>query len=248
MIIYGKNVAKETLANNRVINKILLSKDFNDNNILNMIKNKKINIEYVLKSDMDKMVKENHQGIILYVPDYEYVELDELLDVEKPFLVILDHIEDPHNFGAIIRTCEAAGVDGIIIPKDRSVSVNSTVMKTSAGALNNVKISKVTNLNRTIDYLKDKGVWIVGTDMDDSVSYNELDYDIPIAIVIGSEGFGISKLVREKCDYVVNIPMKGKINSLNASVAAGILIYKIFEKRNLWKKTMKITTIMNYYI
>ena len=233
MIIYGKNVAKETISNNKVINKAILSKDFNDKNILSMLQNRNIKIEYITKNEMDKMVKENHQGIILSVPDYSYVEIDEILDNEKPFIVILDHIEDPHNFGAIIRTCEAAGVDGIVIPKDRSVSVNSTVMKTSAGALNNVKVCKVTNLNRTIDYLKDKGVWIVGTDMTDSVSYYDIDYDIPIAIVIGSEGFGISKLVREKCDYVVNIPMKGKINSLNASVAAGILIYKIFEKRNL---------------
>lgn len=233
MIIYGKNVAKETISNNKVINKAILSKDFNDKNILSMLQNRNIKIEYITKNEMDKMVKENHQGIILSVPDYSYVEIDEILDNEKPFIVILDHIEDPHNFGAIIRTCEAAGVDGIVIPKDRSVSVNSTVMKTSAGALNNVKVCKVTNLNRTIDYLKDKGVWIVGTDMTDSVSYCDIDYNIPIAIVIGSEGFGISKLVREKCDYVVNIPMKGKINSLNASVAAGILIYKIFEKRNL---------------
>lgn len=233
MIIYGKNVAKETINNNKVINKAILSKDFNDKHILSLLENRNIKIEYISKNEMDKMVKENHQGIILSVPDYSYVEIDEILDTEKPFIVILDHIEDPHNFGAIIRTCEAAGVDGIIIPKDRSVSVNSTVMKTSAGALNNVKVCKVTNLNRTIDYLKDKGVWIVGTDVTDSVSYCNIDYDIPIALVIGSEGFGISKLVREKCDYVVNIPMKGKINSLNASVAAGILIYKIFEKRNL---------------
>ena len=232
MIIYGKNVAKETLDNNKEITKVLLSNEFNDKEIINKLQKRNINIKYLPKFELDKITKENHQGIILYVRDYEYVEVDELLDKEKPFIVILDHLEDPHNFGAIIRTCEAAGVDGIIIPKDRSVSVNSTVMKTSAGALNNVKISMVTNLNRTIDYLKEKGLWIVGTDMTDSVSYNELDYNMSIALIIGSEGFGISKLVREKCDYVVNIPMNGKINSLNASVAAGILIYKIIEKRN----------------
>lgn len=232
MIIYGKNVAKETLDNNKEINKVIMSKDFNDKYIINKLQNRNIKIEYVNKYELDKITKENHQGIILYVKDYQYVELDEILDKEKPFVVILDHLEDPHNFGAIIRTCEAAGVDGIIIPKDRSVSVNSTVMKTSAGALNNVKICTVTNLNRTIDILKEKGLWIVGTDMTDSVSYTELDYNIPIALIIGNEGFGISRLVREKCDYVVNIPMKGKINSLNASVASGILIYKIIEKRN----------------
>lgn len=232
MYIFGKNVAKEILENNKKVLKAIVSKDFSDKNIINMLDKKNINIEYVSKFDIDKMVSGNHQGIVLSVPDYKYCEMDELLVNDKPFIVILDHLEDPHNFGAIIRTCEAAGVDGIIIPKDRSVSVNSTVMKTSAGALNNMKICMVTNLNRCIDELKDKGIWIVGTDMTDSVSYDSIDYDMPVAIIIGSEGFGISRLVREKCDFVVNIPMKGKVNSLNASVAAGILIYKIFEKRN----------------
>lgn len=232
MYIFGKNVAKETLENNKKVLKAIVSKDFSDKNIISMLEKKNINIEYVSKFDIDKIVSGNHQGIVLSVPDYKYCEMDELLVNDKPFIVILDHLEDPHNFGAIIRTCEAAGVDGIIIPKDRSVSVNSTVMKTSAGALNNMKICMVTNLNRCIDELKDKGIWIVGTDMTDSVSYDSIDYDMPVAIIIGSEGFGISRLVREKCDFVVNIPMKGKVNSLNASVAAGILIYKIFEKRN----------------
>jgi len=232
MYIYGKNVAKETLENNKKILKALICKDFGDKNIISMLEKRNISIEYLTKKEIDKLASGNNQGIILSVPDYEYYELDELLVSNKPFVVILDHLEDPHNFGAIVRTCEAAGVDGIIIPKDRSVSVNSTVMKTSAGALNNVKICMVTNLNRAIDELKEKGLWIVGTDMTDSVSYNELDYDMPVALIIGSEGFGISRLVREKCDYVVNIPMKGKVNSLNASVAAGILIYKIFEMRN----------------
>lgn len=232
MYIFGKNVAKETLENNKKVLKAIVSKDFSDKSIINMLDKKNINIEYVSKFDIDKIVSGNHQGIVLSVPDYKYCEIDELLVNDKPFIVILDHLEDPHNFGAIIRTCEAAGVDGIIIPKDRSVSVNSTVMKTSAGALNNMKICMVTNLNRTIDELKDKGIWIVGTDMTDSVSYDSIDYDMSVAIIIGSEGFGISRLVREKCDFVVNIPMKGKVNSLNASVAAGILIYKIFEKRN----------------
>ena len=232
MYIFGKNVAKETLENNKKILKAIVSKDFSDKSIISMLEKKNINIEYVSKFDIDKIVSGNHQGIVLSVPDYKYCDLDELLVNDKPFIVILDHLEDPHNFGAIIRTCEAAGVDGIIIPKDRSVSVNSTVMKTSAGALNNMKICMVTNLNRCIDELKDKVIWIVGTDMTDSVSYDSIDYDMPVAIIIGSEGFGISRLVREKCDFVVNIPMKGKVNSLNASVAAGILIYKIFEKRN----------------
>lgn len=232
MYIYGKNVAKETLENNKKVLKAFICKDFSDKNIISMLQKRNISIEILTKNEIDKLACGNNQGIILSVPDYEYCKLDDLLVNDKPFIVILDHLEDPHNFGAIIRTCEAAGVDGIIIPKDRSVSVNSTVMKTSAGALNNMKICMVTNLNRTIDELKEKGIWIVGTDMTDSVSYNSLDYNMPIAVIIGSEGFGISRLVREKCDYVVNIPMKGKVNSLNASVAAGILIYKIVEMRN----------------
>lgn len=232
MYIYGKNVAKETLENNKKVLKAFICKDFSDKNIISMLQKRNISIEFLTKNEIDKLASGNNQGIILSVPDYEYCKLDDLLVNDKPFIVILDHLQDPHNFGAIIRTCEAAGVDGIIIPKDRSVSINSTVMKTSAGALNNMKICMVTNLNRTIDELKEKGIWIVGTDMTDSVSYNSLDYDMPVAVIIGSEGFGISRLVREKCDYVVNIPMKGKINSLNASVAAGILIYKIVEMRN----------------
>ena len=231
MLVYGKNVARETLLNNKKITKAIVCNNFSDKNLISLLQKRNICIEYVTKNEIDKLAKENNQGIILSIPDYEYVEVNELLDSNNPFIVILDHIEDPHNFGAIIRTCEALGVSGIIIPKDRSVSVNSTVMKTSAGALNNVKISMVTNLNRTIDYLKERNVWIIGTDMTDSVPYTELDYNMPIALIIGNEGAGISRLIREKCDYVVNIPMKGKINSLNASVAAGIMISKIVEKR-----------------
>ena len=149
----------------------------------------------------------------------------------KPFIIILDHVEDPHNFGAIIRTSEAAGVDYIIIPKDRSVKVNSTVMKTSVGALDNVKIVEVTNLNNTIKKLKKKNVWIVGTDMENSVAYDSIDYKVPIALVIGSEGFGMSNLVKKNCDFIARIPMYGKINSLNASVAAGIMIYEVVRQR-----------------
>lgn len=227
MYIYGKNVATEYLKTKNKIKKIYLSKNFKDD-----IDTNNIPVKYMEKYEMDKMVDGLHQGIILEVEDYKYTDIDDIINTPNALIVILDHLEDPHNFGAIIRTCEAAGVDGIIIPKDRSVSVNSTVMKTSAGALNNMKICMVTNLNSTIKELKKNGIWIIGTDMVNSVSYTKIDYDIPLALVIGSEGFGISRLVRESCDYVVNIPMVGKVNSLNASVAAGVLIYKIFEKRN----------------
>ena len=235
MLIYGKNVAVEKLKTQDKINKIYLSTKFKDKEILDLIEKRNIKIKLLDNHELDKMCKGLHQGIILDVQDIKTYNLDEIIpniNKEYPLIVILDHLEDPHNFGAIIRTCEAAGVDGIIIPKDRSVSVNSTVMKTSAGALNNMKICMVTNLNSTIKELKKNGIWIIGTDMVNSVSYTKIDYDIPLALVIGSEGFGISRLVRESCDYVVNIPMVGKVNSLNASVAAGVLIYKIFEKRN----------------
>ena len=145
--------------------------------------------------------------------------------------MILDHLEDPHNFGAIIRTCEAAGVDGIIIPKNRTVEVNSTVMRTSVGALDNVKIAQVTNLKNTINYLKKQGFWIVGTDMD-GTDYTKIDYTGKMAIVTGSEGFGMSRIVRESCDFIATIPMKGKVNSLNASVATAIVIYEAIKGRN----------------
>ena len=182
---------------------------------------------------MDKLEKKNHQGVILEIPDYEYLSEQDMLNnmPDKAFIVILDHLEDPHNFGAIIRTCEAAGVDYIIIPKNRSVSVNSTVMKTSVGALDNVKIVEVTNLNNTIKKLKDNGVWVVGTDLENSVSYDKIDYTTSIAWIIGSEGFGMSNLVKKNCDFIANIPMYGKINSLNASVAAGIMIYEVVRQR-----------------
>ena len=232
MLVYGKNVVKETLEKNINIKKAYIYDGFNDEKILSMLKKRNISIKFLTKNELNKIDNGNNQGIIIDIPDFVYSDLDDLLISEKPFIVILDHIEDPHNFGAIIRTCESAGVDGIIIPKDSSVSINSTVMKTSAGALNNVKICKVTNLSRTIDELKNRGLWIFGTNVSNSISYNSVDYDIPLALVIGSEGFGISKLINDKCDYIINIPMKGKVNSLNASVAAGILIYKIIEKRN----------------
>jgi 23S rRNA (guanosine2251-2'-O)-methyltransferase len=231
MYVIGKNVAIEVLNNNQKIYKAFICKDFNDKFILNELQKRDIDIKYMSKFELDKIDNGNHQGIILNIPDFKYSELNELLKKDSPFVVILDHLEDPHNFGAIIRTCESAGVDGIIIPKDRSVEVNSTVMKTSSGALNNIKICSVVNLNNTIKELKKKGLWVIGADMCGEKAYYEMSYEMPIALVIGSEGFGIGRLVKESCDIIVNIPMEGKVNSLNASVAAGILIYKIKESR-----------------
>ena len=233
MYIYGKNVIYEKLLNNSKINKLYLSKKFNDKKILDLLKDKDIDIAYLDNFKLDKMVNGLHQGIIAQVDDYKTYDLKEItnsINKEYPLVVMLDHIEDPHNFGAIIRTSEALGIDAIIIPEDRSVGINSTVIKTSVGAIENIKIIKVTNLVNTIKYLKDRGYWIIGTDMS-STRISDIDYKMPICLVIGNEGKGISRIVRENCDYIASIPMTGKVNSLNASVAAGIIIYEIINKR-----------------
>ncbi len=233
MYVYGKNVFKELINNNKRINKVILHDNFDDKEMFLEIKNRNIKIEYVSKKEIDKLVLGNHQGIIADIDDYQYRELNELLNSinkEYPLILILDHIQDPHNFGAIIRSAESVVVDGIIIPKDRGTEVNSTVMKTSAGALEYVPISMVTNLVGAINELKNRGYWIVGADMNGK-NYSEIDYQMPIGLVIGSEGNGLSRLVKEKCDHIISIPMRGKINSLNASVATGIILYEIIKKR-----------------
>lgn len=230
MLVFGKNVVNEVIKNENTIKKAFVSKKFNDKNIINILNRNNIKIKYLDKYELDKMVDGNHQGIIFDVVDYKYSDLDEIIDSDDCLLLMLDHLEDPHNFGAIIRTCEAAKVDGIIIPKDRSVSVNSTVMKVSTGALTDVKISQVTNLVNTINYLKDNGFWIVGTDMD-GTDYRDIDYSGKICIIIGNEGKGISNLISKNCDYIASIPMRGKINSLNASVATGIIVFEAIKSR-----------------
>ena len=229
MIVYGKNVAKEVISTKKEIKRVILSNNFDNKEILDGLKG--IKIEYMNKRDMDYKYSSNNQGIVMEIEDYKYSDIKEVYD--KNFIVILDHLEDPHNFGAIIRTCEAAGVDAIIIPKKRSVEINSTVMKVSAGALNNIKIVEVNNLVNAMEKLQDNGFWIYGTDMENSEVYTDVKYDVKTALVIGAEGNGIGRLVREKCDFVVNIPMTGKINSLNASVAAAIVIYEVVRQRRI---------------
>ena len=224
MYVFGKNVAREVIKNIEKIKRAFISKNFDERDIITVLNRNNIKIKYMEKREIDKITDGNHQGIVLEIEDYEYCDVDELIEDES-LIVILDHLEDPHNLGAIIRTCEAAKVSGIIIPKDRSVSVNSTVMKISAGALEMVKISQVTNLAQTIEYLKKQGYWIVGTDMQ-GTNYHEIDYKGKTAIIIGNEGKGMSNIVRKNCDFIASIPMKGQINSLNASVAAGIIIFE----------------------
>lgn len=220
MYVCGKNVLKETPKEK--IHKVFLKENFKDNEILNYLKENKIHYEFIPIFRLNKMVSENHQGIVLDIDDYEYYKLNDILD--SNFVVCLDHLEDPHNLGAIIRTCECAGVEAIIIPDNRSVRVTEAVMKMSAGALNNVKVVLVSNLNNAIHKLKENFFFIYASDMDGK-DYRSIDYASKKALVIGSEGSGISRIVRESSDEVISIPMYGKINSLNASVSAAILIY-----------------------
>ena len=228
MHVYGKNVAKELLQNPKTIKKAYIYENFNDEEILDKIKRENISYKFLDKKALDKIEEGNHQGIILDIDDYKYSYLDKLLN--RDIIVILDHLEDPHNFGAIIRTCEAAGINSIIIPKDRTVKVNATVMKTSAGTLENVDICMVSNIVNAIKTLKDNGFWIIGTDME-GTDYKKIDYKGKIAIVIGNEGKGLSRLTEENCDFIAKIPMYGKVNSLNASVAAALVIYEAVMNR-----------------
>lgn len=231
MLVYGRNVAEEYLKKGEKVKKVYLQTGFHDENLIFLIEKTKIPVIYREKRELDQLANGVHQGIILDVADFGYTDYHEFMESPESFIIILDHLEDPHNLGAIIRTSEAAGVDGIIIPKDRGVTVNSTVIKTSTGAIDNIPISMVTNLNQTISDLKKNGFWIVGTDMDNSTDYRQIDYSGKIALVIGNEGSGMSRMIRESCDFIARIPMYGKVNSLNASVAAGIMIYEVVRQK-----------------
>lgn len=247
MYIYGKNVVKEQLTTNNKITKAYISKKFKDQNLINLLKEKKVKISFVDDLLLDKKVTGNHQGIVLEVDEVPTISLNEYLNItstkENPVLVMLDHLEDPHNFGAIIRTCEALGADGIIIPNDRSVGITGTVVKTSAGAIAHIKIIRVPNLTSTITKLKNKDYWFIGTDME-GTSYTQLDYNLPVCLVIGNEGHGMSKIIKNNCDFIAKIPMNGKVNSLNASVSCAIVLSKIMETR-LWLIIIKNIMIMN---
>ena len=242
-VIIGRNAVIEALRGGREIDKLTIAKGAEGSvkQIVAKAKDRKIPIYYSDKSRMDKTASGGtHQGVIAIVSDYEYCTVDDIMALaaerdEKPFVIILDGLEDPHNLGAIMRTAECAGVHGIIIPKRRSVSVNETVAKTSAGASEYMLCARVTNIGREIDRLKEKGLWIGAVDMGDTFYYDQ-DLTGGIGLVIGGEGSGVSRLVREKCDFVVSIPMKGRITSLNASNAASIMMYEVVRQRlNGWK-------------
>ena len=238
--IEGRNSVLELLESDRDINKILIAKGEKHgsiNKIITIAKQRKIVIAEVERQKLNAISEtNNHQGVIAIVPPFNYSSVEDILESAKqknedPFILILDGIEDPHNLGSIIRTAETAGVHGVIIPKRRAASVNATVSKSSAGAVEHVKIARVNNINETIKYLKEEGLWICGTDGDAKDYYYNQNLKGPMAIIIGSEGFGMSRLVKENCDFLVKIPMKGKITSLNASVSAGIVVYEAVKQR-----------------
>lgn len=241
MVIFGKNAIMEALTSGKEIDKIMIVKDRSHTNVSEILKiaqDRGIVKQYVPSFKLKEVTgTDKNQGIAALVSDYKYYTIDEILNDAKekgkaPFIMILDNLTDPHNFGAIIRTAELNGVDGIIIPKRNSVTINETVSKTAAGAIEYVKVCKVTNINNTILELKKKNVWVYGLDMDGDTIYNT-DLKGPIAIIVGNEGDGIRQSVRENCDFVLSIPMYGKINSLNASVAAGIAMYEASRQRNI---------------
>lgn len=217
MLVYGKNVLYEL--DKKQIKKVYVSR----NEYVTYLQDNKIKYDFVDNNVLDKKVKGNHQGIVIDIFDYEYFKYE---DITGNLVVVLDHLSDPHNFGAIIRTCECIGVDSIIIPKDRSVLVNDTVYKTSVGAINNVKIIMVSNLVNTINKLKEDGYFVYCADMDGE-HYKKINYAPKKVLVIGSEGDGVSQIVKKNSDVIVSLPMVGKINSLNASVSAGVLLYEM---------------------
>lgn len=237
-VVSGRNAVLELLKSDKDINKLYIErgeKHGSINEIIARANDKKVVIVEVSKQKLDSMAN-FHQGVVAVVPPFNYCEVEDILDYAKsknedPFIIILDGIEDAHNLGAIIRTAETAGCHGIIIPKRRTVTVNSTVSKVSAGATSYVKVARVNNLNETIRMLKDNGLWIIGTDGEASKYYYNQDFKGPIAIVIGSEGYGMGRLTKENVDLLVKIPMNGNITSLNASVSAGIVIYEAVKQR-----------------
>ncbi|WP_026693304.1 23S rRNA (guanosine(2251)-2'-O)-methyltransferase RlmB [Peribacillus kribbensis] len=238
--IIGRNPVQEALRANREINKIWIAEGSQKGSmqpIIGMAKEANIMIQFVPRKKIDQMSEGNHQGVIAQAAAYDYADLEDLFKKaeernEDPFFLILDEIEDPHNLGSIMRTADCSGAHGIIIPKRRAVGLTSTVAKASTGAIEHIPVARVTNLAQTIDELKSRGVWVAGTDAKGSQDYRRIDGAMPLAVVIGSEGKGMGRLIKEKCDFLFHLPMAGKVTSLNASVAAGLLMYEVYRKRH----------------
>lgn len=239
-MIAGKHPVLEALRSGREINKIWIADGAQKTLTQPIVAEAKklgIVVQFVDKRKLDSMVEGvAHQGVVAQAAAFDYVEVEELLEIasksgETPFILVLDEIEDPHNLGSILRTAECTGVHGVIIPKRRSASLTATVLKTSAGAAEHVPVARVTNLAQTIDKLKEAGVWVVGTDVSASQDVYKMKFDMPLAVVIGNESKGMGRLIKEKCDFLVKLPMLGRLNSLNASVAAGVLMYEVVRQR-----------------
>lgn len=237
--IIGRNPVLETLRSGRDLNKILIAEGAQHGQIQQVIKLAKeanVTVQHVPKKKLDQLVDGNHQGVAASVAAYQYAEIDDLFQRaaergEDPFFLLLDEIEDPHNLGSILRTADATGVHGVIIPKRRAVGLTAAVAKASTGAIEYIPVVRVTNMARTIDELKERGVWIAGTDASAKVDYRQMDAKLPLALVIGSEGKGMGRLIKEKCDFLIKLPMVGKVTSLNASVAAALLMYEVYRIR-----------------
>lgn len=239
--IYGRNTVLEALKGDKPVYQVYLMKNVKDNRMIELAEDKHAKVNIVTqKNALSKFVGNVvHQGIVAQVEGYDYYSIDEILQSipknKQPLLLMLDGLEDPHNLGAILRTCDAVEVDGVIIGKNRSVALTPTVAKVSTGAIDYVKVAQVTNLSRTLDDLKKEGFWVVGCDLDNSQDYRSIDYNMPVVIVIGSEGFGISRLVKKHCDMNVVLPMNGHVTSLNASVATAVILYQVYNSRHPFK-------------
>jgi 23S rRNA (guanosine2251-2'-O)-methyltransferase len=238
--IAGKHSVLEALRSGRTIHKIWIAENAQKQlaqPILTEAKKTGVIVQYVDKRKLDQLVSDvPHQGVVAQVAAYDYAEVEDLIALAKqrnepPFLLILDEIEDPHNFGSILRTADCTGVHGVIIPKRRSAGITATVSKTSAGAVEYMPVARVTNLAQTIDLLKEQGIWVAGTDVSAHNEVYRSDLTLPLAVVIGNEHKGMGRLIKEKCDFLVKLPMFGQINSLNASVAAGVLMYEVVRQR-----------------
>lgn len=238
--IIGKNPVIEALKSERDINKIFIAEGSQSGQmqqVIGLAKSAGVLVQFVPKKKIDGMAEGNHQGVIAQVAAYQYAEIDDLFAAaekknEAAFFLLLDEIEDPHNLGSIMRTADAVGAHGIIIPKRRAVGLTATVAKASTGAIEYIPVVRVTNMARTIDELKERGVWIAGTDAKGKQDFRQIDGTMPLGLVIGSEGKGMGRLIRDKCDFLINLPMAGHVTSLNASVAAALLMYEVYRKRH----------------